>query len=110
MANTIDPTALLPIAPVDGKQPQAAALEAGQVQAPQAQSGQSEPEPATAADQARLSVLGGTLSAVTLKAAGLSGFRPEAVARLKAQIAAGNYAVDMQGLAQIVSGVLAGSK
>lgn len=59
-----------------------------------------------AADDTNLSALGEILNAATREAAARSGFRPELVARLKAEISSATYAIDPQRLAEIVAGVL----
>jgi len=107
MANTIDLNATVPAA-LTGTADVAQASQSRRVGTAQAVSGQSANAP-SASDDTQLSLLGGVLANATRQATAQSSFRSERVADLKAQIASGNYQIDMQGLAQTIAGVLGGS-
>ena len=107
MANTIDLGATVP-AVLTGAADVAQASQSRRVETTPATSAPAANDP-SAGDDTQLSVLGGVLANATRQASAQSSFSSERVASLKAQIASGNYQIDMQGLAQTIAGVLGGS-
>ncbi len=110
MANTIDlnaPNTIVP-ATLTGPTDVAQASQSRRVETTRDTSAQATNDP-SASDGTQLSALGNVLANATSQASAQSSFRAERVANLKAQIASGNYQVDMQGLARTIAGVLGGT-
>ena len=107
MANTIDLSATVP-AVLNGAADVAQASQSRRVETTPVTSAPVANDP-SAGDGTQLSLLGSVLANATSQASAQSSFNSERVASLKAQIASGNYQIDMQGLARTIAGVLGGS-